>query len=211
MMVRLDYEAFRATPVATDPYRHVVVPGFVPARELAEVVRDLPVMSRGGSFPIASIKLGPKAAELIRELEGPTFRDAVAGKFGLDLGGAPTMVTLRGCSTERDGRIHCDSRTKRVTMLLYLNLDQGSWDRQEGCLRLLRGPKDIDDYVVEVPPINGTMLVFPNGPDTWHGYRRFIGRRYAVQLNYMTADRAARSELRRHRISAFIKRLTTAA
>jgi SM-20-related protein len=53
--------------------------------------------------------------------------------------------------------------------------------------------------------------VFPNGPTTWHGHRRFVGQRYSVQLNYMTTDDKARSEMRRHRISAFVKRLTRAA
>jgi SM-20-related protein len=32
-----------------------------------------------------------------------------------------------------------------------------------------------------------------------------------VQLNYMTSDDKARSELRRHRFSALVKRLTQAA
>ena len=59
--------------------------------------------------------------------------------------------------------------------------------------------------------MNGTLLVFPNGPTAWHGHRQFVGRRYAVQLNYMTTDAKARSELRRHRISAFVKKLTMAA
>ena len=36
-------------------------------------------------------------------------------------------------------------------------------------------------------------------------------QRYSVQLNYMTTDAKARSELRRHRLSAFVKRLTRAA
>ncbi len=73
--------------------------------------------------------------------------------------------------------------------------------------RLLRGATDIEDYAAEVPPVNGTMLIFPNGPDTWHGHKRFTGKRYSIQLNYMTTDAKARSELRRHRVSAFIKRL----
>lgn len=210
-MIRLDYEKLRDTPVATDPFRHVVVTEFVPGSELASVFDDLPAMSRRGSFPIGSLRLGPRAAALIKELEGPAFRAAVANKFGLDLDLAATMVTLRGQSRERDGLIHCDSRAKRVTVLLYLNPATDAWARHEGCLRLLRGPGNIDDYVVEVPPVNGTLLVFPNGPGTWHGHKRFIGQRYVVQLNYMTADSAARSELRRHRISAFVKRLTMAA
>jgi hypothetical protein len=210
-MMRLAYEALRATAVAAEPFRHVVVPGFVPPAELAGVFDDLPPMTRRGSFPIASLRMGPRALALIGELEGARFRAAVAEKFGLDLGAAPTMVTLRGQSRERDGQIHCDSVAKRVTVLLYLNPAGDAWVRHEGCLRLLRGPDDIEDYAVEVPPVNGSLLVFPNGPGTWHGHKRFIGRRYVVQLNYMTADSRARSELRRHRISAFLKRLTMAA
>ena len=59
--------------------------------------------------------------------------------------------------------------------------------------------------------MNGTLLVFPNTPNSWHGHKRFTGQRYSVQLNYMTTDAKARSELRRHRLSAFVKRLTNAA
>ena len=59
--------------------------------------------------------------------------------------------------------------------------------------------------------MNGTLLVFPNGPTTWHGHRTFVGRRYAIQLNYMTNDNRARAELRRHRLSALLKRFSSAA
>ena len=86
-----------------------------------------------------------------------------------------------------------------------------SWELDDEGDGLLRGPTDLEDFAVEVPPVNGTLLVFPNGPTTWHGHRRFVGQRYSVQLNYMTTDDKARSELRRHRISAFVKRLTQAA
>lgn len=210
-MIDLDYQAFDATPVASDPYTHILVENFVKPASLAAVVAELPKLSKGGSFPIDSLKFGPHAKALMRELEGPRFRTAVAAKFGLDLDGAPTMVTLRGASREKDGRIHCDSTTKRVTILLYLNPETEAWARREGCLRLLRGPDDIEDYAVEVPPVNGTLLIFPNGPTTWHGHKQFVGTRYVIQLNYMTTDATARSELRRHKVSAFIKRLTSSA
>jgi hypothetical protein len=210
-MTDLDYQAFEATPVTNDPYSHILVENFVLPETLAAVVSELPKLSKGGSFPIDSLRLGPHAKALMEELEGPRFRDAVARKFGLNLDGAPTMVTLRGASREKDGRIHCDSTTKRVTILLYLNPETEAWARREGCLRLLRGPDDIEDYVREVPPVNGTLLVFPNGPTTWHGHKQFVGQRYVIQLNYMTTDATARSEMRRHKISAFIKRLTSAA
>jgi SM-20-related protein len=209
-MIRLDYEALRATPPATEPFPHVVVRNFVTPAQLTALVRDLPQMSQGGSFPIGALRLGPLARDLVREMEGPALRGAIAEKFGLELEDAPTMLTLRGQSRERDGAIHTDSRTKRVTILLYLNLPQDAWAAQQGCLRLLRSSDDIENYAVEVPPVDGTLLVFPNGPTAWHGHKRHVGQRYVMQLNYMTADATARSELRRHRLSAFVKRLTAA-
>ena len=210
-MIELDYAALRTAPVATDPFPHVVVPDFVPPESLRAVVADLPPLGKRGSFPMDALTLGPSAQALMEELEGPRLRQAIADRFDMDLSDSPTMVTLRGWTNERDGYIHCDSTAKRVTVLLYLNPAAAAWGQHEGCLRLLRGPGDLDDYTVEVPPVNGTLLVFPNGPTAWHGHKRFTGQRYSVQLNYMTTDAKARSELRRHRISAFMKRLTRAA
>jgi SM-20-related protein len=64
---------------------------------------------------------------------------------------------------------------------------------------------------VEVPPVDGTLLVFPNGPTTWHGHKPFVGQRYVLQMNYMTTSTKAKAEMRRHHVSAFVKRLTRAA
>ena len=203
----LDYAALEAVPVTVDPFPHVVVPNFVPPAFLAQIQADLPPMASGGSYPPSSLRLGPAADSLVRQMQGPVFRAAIAGKFDLDLQDAPVMLTMRGRTRDKDGRIHTDSIAKRVTVLLYLNPQTEAWTKQEGCLRLLRSATDLEDYAVEVPPVNGTLLVFPNGPTTWHGHRTFVGPRHAIQLNYMTNDGKARSEMRRHRISAFTKRL----
>ncbi|MSO99841.1 MAG: 2OG-Fe(II) oxygenase [Acetobacteraceae bacterium] len=210
-MIALDYDKLAEAPTATDPFPHVVVPGFVPPDSLHAVLAALPPLNRRGSFPPDSVRLGPEARDLVEQMEGEQLRASIASRFGLDLEGAPTMLTLRGWTSDRDGRIHCDSTAKRVTVLLYLNRETEAFGRQEGCLRLLRGSSDLEDFAVEVPPVNGTLLVFPNGPAAWHGHRRFVGQRYSIQLNYMTTDTKARSELRRHRLSAFVKRLTMAA
>ena len=210
-MIALDYQKFSAMPVAAEPFPHLLVPGFVPADSLRDVLAALPALRRPGSFPPDSVRLGAAARDLVGQMQGERLRELIAARFGLDLTGAPTMLTLRGWTSERDGRIHTDSTAKRVTVLLYLNLETEAFGRQEGCLRLLRGPDDLEDYAVEVPPVNGTLLVFPNGAAAWHGHRRFVGQRYSMQLNYMTTDAKARSELRRHRLSAFVKRLTMAA
>jgi SM-20-related protein len=210
-MIALNYEKLAQTPVEDDPFPHLVVPDFVSADSLQRVLGALPPLNKRGSFPPDSVRLGPAARDLVQQMEGNRLREVIAGRFGLDLADAPTMLTLRGWTGERDGRIHCDSTAKRVTVLLYLNPRTEAFGRQEGCLRLLRGPGDLDDFVVEVPPVNGTLLVFPNSGTAWHGHRRFVGQRYSMQLNYMTSDGKARSELRRHRVSAFVKRLTMAA
>jgi len=210
-MIELDYAALNALPIAGDPFPHLVVRQFVPPAALARIVADLPEIANGGSYPPEAVRLGPAARALMAAMEGPALRQAIAVRFGLDLSDAPTMVTLRGRTRDKDGRIHCDSAAKRVTVLLYLNPATDAWAAHQGCLRLLRGPDDIEDFAVEVPPVDGTLLVFPNGPATWHGHKTFVGQRYAVQLNYMTTDGRARSELRRHRLSAFVKKLTRAA
>jgi hypothetical protein len=212
-MLAIDYDGLRDTPVATDPFAHVVVPRFIPPASLRAVLADLPPIAKRGSFPPDSLRLGPDARALVEALQGPTFRALVAERFDLDLADSPTMLTIRGRTEARDGRIHCDSIAKLVTILLYLNPGDGTFagGGHEGHLRLLRGPDDIEDYAVEVPPTDGTLLVFPNGPTTWHGHRPFVGQRYAIQLNYMASDSLARSEMRRHRFSAFVKRLTAAA
>jgi SM-20-related protein len=210
-MIELDYAALRDRPVAVDPFPHLVVPDFVPPDSLRAVLTDLPPLGRRGSFPIDAVALGPNAKALMREMESARLRELIAQRFGLDLADSPTMLTLRGWTSERDGSIHCDSTAKRVTVLLYLNQADDSWAQHDGCLRLLRGPGDLENFAIEVPPVNGTLLVFPNGPTAWHGHKRFVGKRYSVQLNYMTTSAKARSELRRHRLSAFMKRLTRAA
>lgn len=207
----VDFEGLAATAIAGDPFPHLVMRGFVRPDRLASVVADLPPLGARGSFPIESVRLGPNARELTAAIKGERMRSIVAAKFDLDLEGAPVMVTLRGQTGARDGQIHCDSLAKRVTILLYLNPASEAWARQDGCLRLLRGPNDLDDYAVEVPPVDGTLLIFPNGPTTWHGHRTYVGKRYTVQMNYMTTDAKARYEMRRHRISALVKRLLPAA
>jgi hypothetical protein len=202
-----DYAALAAVPVAHDPFDHIVVPDFLPPPVLDRVHAELPVSDKGGSFPPGSLRLGPTAQAMMRELEGAVLKRAIAEKFGLDLDDAPSMLTVRLATREKDGQIHTDSAAKRVTALLYLNPSDARFDTKDGCLRLLRSATDLEDYVVEVPPTRGTLLVFPNGPTTWHGHRTHVGQRHSVQLNYMTNDSRARNELRRHRLSAIVKGL----
>ncbi|HKD69048.1 MAG TPA: 2OG-Fe(II) oxygenase, partial [Candidatus Binataceae bacterium] len=104
----------------------------------------------------------------------------------------------------KDGRIHTDSETKIITLLLYLNL---VWDQPEGRLRLLRRSDDIEDYVREVVPRAGTMLAFRRSSRSFHGHRPHVGERRVVQLNWVTEAAVVRRELNRHLWSARWKAL----
>ncbi len=210
-MDQLNYAAFAAAPIANDPFPHVVVEGFVQPEFLPAITGGLPKLSKGGSFPPSSVAMGKQARALFAEIEGPRFRELVAEKFALDLDDAPSMVTLRGYCRARDGQIHTDSTAKRVTVLLYLNPITAAWERSAGCLRLLRNGTDLENFASEIPPVNGTLLVFPNSPQAWHGHKSFEGPRYTVQLNYMTNDLKAKAEMRRHHWSAFVKRFSLQA
>ena len=195
----LQLDRLAAAPLERDPFDFVVVEGFLDPAFRADAVAGFPRLPGAGSVPVAGLRLTPDFARLVAELEGSELREAIAAKFGLDLEGRPTMVTLRGWSDSSDGRIHTDSRSKLITFLLYLN---PVWEAAEGRLRLLRGPEDLDDYAVEVAPLAGTMLAFRRSENSFHGHRPHIGERRSLQLNWVSEERVVRRELARHRWSA---------
>jgi len=196
--------ALRETPVQHEPFPFFIVPSFVKAEALEAIGADFPQISHPGSFPLPTLKYGPAFKAFIDAIQGPEFTRAVEKKLGVDLKGRPTMVTARGQSAARDGQIHTDSRTKLITVLIYMN---NAWEAKTGRLRLLRGPGDLEDVIAEVPPDEGTMLIFKNEPHAWHGFHAFEGPRRVIQLNWVTDMAVVRREQFRHRISAFFKRL----
>ena len=141
------------------------------------------------------------------ELDGPEFRAAIERKFDLDLTGRPTMYTVRGHVRAADGSIHTDSKTKIITVLLYLN---EGWESDGGRLRILRSGTDLEDYVAETPPYGGTLLVFRRSDTSWHGHRPHEGPRRAIQLNWVTEQSVVDNEQRRHRWSTRLKKLKSA-
>ena len=200
----IDLEAFNAASVAREPFPFALVPRFVKPEAMAAINADYPLVTHPGSFPLPTLKYGPAFAALIQAIQGPEFTRAVEKKLGMDLQTRPTMVTARGVSAARDGQIHTDSRTKLVTVLIYMN---NAWEAKSGRLRLLRRPDDLDDVIAEVPPDEGTLLVFRNDPNAWHGFHAFEGPRRVIQLNWVTDMGVVRREQFRHRVSAFFKRL----
>ncbi len=200
-MSMCDLETFRKTPLVTDPYEYLVLADFIPAETLAAIEGDLPDVDKGGSFPLSALCFGPAFRQLADELAGDTVRAAFADKFEMDLDERPATLTFRGRCRAKDGKIHTDSRSKLITVLIYLNQN---WDAPGGQLRLLRSNK-IDDVIAEVPPTAGTMICFRNRENAWHGHTSYEGPRRAIQLNWVVDTAAADRSERRHARSAFWK------
>jgi len=200
----VDLDALRAAPVARSPFPYFIVPRFVNAAALDAIRADFPAIQQAGSFPLSTLRYGPAFAAFMDEIQSAAMAAAVGGKLGMDLSASPTMVTVRGQSRAADGKIHTDSRTKLVTALIYMN---DSWESPKGRLRLVRTQSDLNDVIAEVPPEQGTLLVFRNDPIAWHGFEPFSGPRRVIQLNWVTDASVVRREQARHRLSAFFKRL----
>ena len=142
--------------------------------------------------------------QVIEELDGPEFEQIIAERFGVELAGRPKMYSLRGYTRAKDGQIHTDSKDKIITVLLYLNQD---WKQPGGRLRILRSAGSVDDYVAEVPPDNGTLLVFKRSENSWHGHHPFDGPRRSLQMNWMTSESSKGFHAVRHKISAAVKKV----
>jgi SM-20-related protein len=200
----LDLDRLKAASLNRDPFDFVIVDDFVRASDLPALLADFPSMRRHGSFPLGALSPGATFSRLAAELEGEGLRHAIEEKFAIDLAGRPTMITVRGHSDGKDGRIHTDSPTKLITLLLYLN---PSWDEPGGRLRLLRRGDDLEACVAEVAPLAGAMVAFRRGAASFHGHYPHVGERRSIQLNWVTDSGVVRREVGRHRWSARLKAL----
>src|SRR5713101_2312597 len=141
-MLMLDFKRFDAVPLQSDPCPYLVVPGFVKPDAMARINADYPALADPGNFPLEGLAYGPAFAAFVGELTGAEMKRHFAAKFAMDLDSYPTQMTVRRLALADDGHIHNDSITKKITILIYLNL---AWDQQGGRLRILRSEHDIDD------------------------------------------------------------------
>jgi SM-20-related protein len=204
MLNYLGIEAFRATPLAKEPFEHLIVERFIGPTALAEINADYPKVSSSGSFPVDELTFGSTFSAFLDELNSDEFREAFEQKFGIDLSGRPTITTVRGWCDAKDGKIHTDSTSKIITVLIYMN---ERWDDTGGRLRLLRSANGIDDCIAEVPPVGGTLLAFKRSDNSWHGHKSFAGERRVIQFNWLTSQGNRQIAMLRHHTSASFKRL----
>jgi SM-20-related protein len=206
VMTMLNLTALEAAPLATEPYTYTIVPNFLPKAGLQSVVANYPKL-KAGSYPLEEVDVTPQLKSLIDELDSPAFEALIERKFNVELAGKPKMYSLRGYCRATDGKIHTDSKDKIITVLLYLN---DGWQDGGGRLRLLKNGSSLADYVAEVPPDNGTLLVFKRSDNSWHGHESFEGERRSIQMNWMVSEGKRGFHKLRHQLSARFKKLLAA-
>lgn len=199
----LDIEKFRSAERVCDPFEFALVPAFVKPERLGDINRDFPPIERAGNFPIEELSCGRQFQAFIEEIKGAAFREAVEDKFDIDLAGLKHVITVRAFSQKSDGNIHTDAPAKVMTALIYLN---ESWDAPGGQLRLLRNSHDIEDYVAEVPPVAGTLLMFKRSDVSWHGHKPFVGPRRTIQINWVSDQVTASDAYRRGQVRRRVMR-----
>jgi SM-20-related protein len=198
----LDWQVIEQARLETDPFDHVALKQVLTAECASAVSLEYPDIRSPGSFSLADAPAGPVLAGLIEDLLSVRFRTQMQRIFAVDLGDRPAVVTLRGQCSGRDGRIHTDSRSKVLSLLLYLN---AGWVGSEGQLRLLRNGSDIEAQAVEIPASLGSLVVFRRTDHSWHGHTPFVGQRRVLQMNYLQSSRDSLVGALRHRFSALTK------
>ena len=165
------------------------------------VIDDFPSISDGGSFHVSSVSSGKLIKQLVNELESDEIKAILEKQFNVNLDEAKVATTLRGYSRKKDGKIHTDSKTKILTILLYLNKD---WEESNGNLRLLKENNNLKDYIKEIPCSFGSLVAFKVTDNCWHGFKAYEGKRLSIQLNYIYPEALTTHNLR-HKFSSGLK------
>lgn len=200
----IDLASIADCPVTHDPFDFFVVDSVLSHDALNAIRRDFPVLEKPGLYPLSDVEGGDAFKDLVASIRSPAFSRTIGHKFNVDLEGLPLMITLRGRAQQKDGRIHCDSKDKVITCLLYLN---ETWDNEGGRLRMLRNGTDIEDYAAEIPAHGGSFAAFRVTPSSWHGHKPFVGERRYLMMNWIRSDNALRAHEGRHHFSALMKKI----
>ncbi len=199
MMINLD--TVKQTKLKTTPFPYFAIPQSLDDAKLSELIQEFPNIERGGSFNKEDLELSDNYHALHDALDSPAFRQVLSEKFNVDVMASPLMLTYRGFSRKKDGRIHTDSKTKLLTILIYFN---DGWPADTGKLRILNS-EDMNDVAEEVEPTAGCMIAFKVTDNCWHGYPSFEGTRNAIQVNFLASEAASKKHKFFHKVSAKLK------
>ena len=201
----LNFESISNAEINSNYFPFFTVKDALSSNEFhSNLVSDFPSINKGGSFPLEAVALGESVQRLVEELESNKMRKILEQKFQVNLQDKPVVTTFRGYSRIKDGKIHSDSKTKIITVLIYLN-DQ--WNHQNGQLRLLKDKDNLKNYIEEIPATMGSLVAFKVTENCWHGFESFEGKRCSIQLNYLYENALSQHDFR-HRLSSFFKKFS---
>tara|TARA_B100000579_G_C22656846_1_gene768980 strand:+ start:326 stop:925 length:600 start_codon:yes stop_codon:yes gene_type:complete len=166
-----------------------------------DLARDFPDIKSGGSIPPSAISLKESIKKIISDLESQEMKAILEEKLNVDLSNSEIVTTLRGYSRKKDGKIHTDSKSKIITLLLYLN---ESWEYETGKLRMLKSKENLDDFIKEIPATLGSVVAFKVTENCFHGFLPFEGKRQSIQMNYVYRKNVKTHKLR-HFLSSLFK------
>jgi SM-20-related protein len=200
----LDLNVIRKAKLQREPYEYLVSDHFVRADAIADVQKSFPDLRTAGFHPVDDMTLTGAFRDMIAEMKGAELAAALSSAFGMDFSKFPRFITVRKVSAAHEGRIHCDSESKVMSLLLYLN---DGWSSPDGRLRVLRRQDSFEDYTTEIDPKTGTIFAFLRSDHSWHGHKPFVGERRVVQIAWLRSQEDAARKTKRHRLSGFLKNL----
>lgn len=200
---------------SAQPFRYVVIDGFLDAEFAEQLRREFPAFEQGNALNEAG-EVGLKSTvERIRDLGSAyaTLDDQVQSRDGLDLVGHLTSIPDLiydphyfggGTHENRSGQDldpHVDFNRhplepwhRRLNLIVYLNPDwEDAWG---GGLELHSDPRAPDDRVHVIAPLFNRCVIFETTEHSWHGFSRIVIpedrpgiSRKSVALYFYTADR----------------------
>jgi hypothetical protein len=201
----MDFDALRRAETKREPYSYFVADGALTEDESANVREAYPDINKPGYLPLSKLQGSEAFNRLIEDLQSEELAQVLTDKFGVDFTDKPRMITVRRLSQKSDGPIHNDSKSKILTMLTYLNAE---WDGTgAGCIRVLNGPEDFEDFTEEVPPLAGHVFAFLRDDNSWHGHLPFEGERFVIQTTFLTSQEELDRKENRGGIQMFLKKL----
>lgn len=199
----LNADAIRTASLSRDPYDFMLGGGMLRTEAIDDLRRDFPAINKPGYLTVDEVALKGRFKVLIDELESPELTEELSTKFGRDLHPFPRLTTIMRRSQPKYGAIHTDGPSKVMTMLVYMN---DEWSQGDGGrLRVLYDGQHFEPYVVEVPPVMGTVFAFLRGEKSWHGHQPFSGERRVVQIAWVKDAGELERKKKRNKASQFFK------
>ena len=203
-------EFFRA-----QPFRHVVIDGFLSEEFCAALLKEFPAFNEkqalnemglvGGKAVVDKLpQIGPAYRQFDQLIQSPAFLGKIEAITGIPKLLYDPHYFGGGTHENRHGQdldIHVDfnyhpktQSHRRLNLIVFLNPEwKAEWG---GCLELHRDPWGApeNDQVVSVVPLLNRCVIFETTETSWHGFRRIqvpdagMSRR-SLAIYFYTAER----------------------